>query len=108
VKATPLLAHTNANEPLSSARIYEILKDAFVRCAVHLEATDARAAVALRKASTHWLRHTYGTHAIARKVALTVVQGNMGHAAITTTQKYLTAEDAVRARATRDAFGTQR
>jgi hypothetical protein len=32
----------------------------------------------------------------------------MGHAAITTTQKYLTAEDAVRARATRDAFGTQR
>jgi integrase len=39
----------------------------------------------LAGASTHWLRHTFGTRAIARDVPLDVIQAQMGHASIQTT-----------------------
>ncbi len=39
----------------------------------------------LEGASTHWLRHTFGTRAIAREVPIDVVQQQMGHASIQTT-----------------------
>lgn len=39
----------------------------------------------LRQASTHWLRHTFGTRAIAKEVPLDVIQAQMGHASIQTT-----------------------
>jgi integrase len=39
----------------------------------------------IAKASTHWLRHTFGTRAIARGVPLDVIQAQMGHASIQTT-----------------------
>ena len=39
----------------------------------------------LRGASTYWLRHTFGTRAIAREVPLDVIQTQMGHASIQTT-----------------------
>ena len=39
----------------------------------------------LAGATTHWLRHTFGTRAIAREVPLDVIQAQMGHASIQTT-----------------------
>ena len=39
----------------------------------------------LAGATTHWLRHTFGTRAIARQVPLDVIQAQMGHASIQTT-----------------------
>ncbi|RZI71759.1 MAG: integrase, partial [Pseudomonas sp.] len=39
----------------------------------------------LAGATTHWLRHTFGTRAIARNVPLDVIQAQMGHASIQTT-----------------------
>jgi len=36
----------------------------------------------LAGATTHWLRHTFGTRAIAQAVPLDVIQGQMGHASI--------------------------
>jgi site-specific recombinase XerD len=39
----------------------------------------------LAGASTHWLRHTFGTRAVARNVPLDVVQQQLGHASIKTT-----------------------
>lgn len=39
----------------------------------------------LLQASTHWLRHTFGTRAIAKDVPLDVIQAQMGHASIQTT-----------------------
>lgn len=41
----------------------------------------------LAGASTHWLRHTFGTRAIAREVPLDVIQAQMGHASIETTTR---------------------
>lgn len=39
----------------------------------------------MSQASTHWLRHTFGTRAIAKDVPLDVIQAQMGHASIQTT-----------------------
>lgn len=39
----------------------------------------------LAKASTHWLRHTFGTRAVAKQVPLDVIQAQMGHSSIQTT-----------------------
>jgi integrase len=39
----------------------------------------------LAGATTHWLRHTFGTRAVAREVPLDVIQAQMGHASIQTT-----------------------
>lgn len=36
-------------------------------------------------ASTHWLRHTFGTSAVALEVPLDVIQAQLGHASIQTT-----------------------
>ena len=36
-------------------------------------------------ASTHWLRHTFGTRAVALEVPLDVIQAQLGHASIQTT-----------------------
>ncbi len=42
--------------------------------------------------STHWLRHTHGTHTIAAGVPADVVQNNLGHASIATTGIYVHSE----------------
>ena len=39
----------------------------------------------LSGASTHWLRHTFGTRSIAKNVPIDVIQAQMGHASIQTT-----------------------
>jgi len=49
-------------------------------------------AEALARASTHWLRHTFGTHAVSAGVTLDVVRVAMGHASLTTTSGYLRPE----------------
>ena len=100
----PLLAHLNSSDPLSAARIYDILVDAFSRCAVAVYPCDARAAQRIREASTHWLRHTYGSHAAARGVPQDVLQANLGHESLATTSIYVRAEKARRHRAVQEAF----
>ena len=63
-------------------------------CAAGMTADDAQ----LRKASTHWFRHTHATHALNGRpgeggtVPIQVVQNNLGHASIGTTSGYLTTE----------------
>ena len=39
----------------------------------------------LSGASTHWLRRTFGTRAVAREVPLDAIQAQMGHTSIQTT-----------------------
>jgi integrase len=60
----------------------------------------------LARVSTHWLRHTFGTRAIAREVPLDVIQAQMGHASIqTTTSIYGRAPIRRRAEELDKAFG---
>ncbi len=100
----PLISKLSLEAPLSAARIYDILVAAFERCASEVWTTDKRAAERIREASTHWLRHTYGSHSAARGVPQDVLQANLGHQSLATTSIYVRAEKARRHRAVREAF----
>jgi len=103
--ATPVLAQLQVNAALSPARIYELVVHGFERCADDLAQRDPRAAQRIRQATTHWLRHTHGSHAVARGVPQDVLQANLGHRSLATTSIYVTAEKSRRQRAIELAFG---
>ena len=46
---------------------------------VAMQSGDEAAQQRLRQASTHWLRHTFGTRSVARGVPADVIQAQMGH-----------------------------
>ena len=81
--------------PLSASGLAKGIKAVLERCASTMSVEDAKQ---LRKASTHWFRHTHGTHALNGRpgegggVPVQVVQNNLGHASIGTTSGYLTTE----------------
>ena len=90
----PVLARldTGAEHPAawSSSGLYQAIKAFLARTAQDLDASDAEH---LRKASTHWLRHTHGAHALQGRAGraplpLAVVQNNLGHALPSTTLMY--------------------
>lgn len=58
----------------------------------------------LRIASPHWMRHTHGTHALARGAELTSVRDNLRHASLSTTSIYLHTDEAKRAKQLGAAF----
>jgi integrase len=76
--------------PLSGQQLYRQLKGLFARTAEGLEGQGRRRdAQVLKRASTHWLRHTHGTHCVRRGVAIDVVQQSLGHASLSTTSVYV-------------------
>ncbi|WP_445288206.1 phage integrase family protein [Variovorax atrisoli] len=94
-RSVPLLARfgTGAERPTgwSASGLYQAIKAFLARAAQELDAADA---AQLRKASTHWLRHSHGAHALRGRegrapMPLAAVQNNMGHASRSTTSMYL-------------------
>lgn len=76
--------------------IYRILKAHFVACAKDAAASGPREdAEHLERASTHWLRHTCGTHAVLAGIDLPVIQAVLGHSSLTTTSIYVRSSDAI-------------
>ena len=61
-------------------------------CSTALALTDKAGAARIAQASTHWLRHTFGSHAVAAHTPLEVVQSVLGHASLNTTTIYVKAE----------------
>ena len=51
------------------------------------------------KASTHWMRHSHASHAIASGMPIEIAQQNLGHASLATTTVYVTTEQKRRLRA---------
>jgi integrase len=81
----PLLASTrDPMAQLGYQALYEHVNGWLAR-AVRLSSLPAAEREKLAGATTHWLRHTFGTRAIAREVPLDVIQAQMGHASIQTT-----------------------
>lgn len=83
----------NPKAGIATGTLYDQLKAFFIHCAKALAVADAKGAERLRAGSTHWLRHTHGTHAVAAGVPLDIVQQNMGHASLDTTTGYTTSEE---------------
>ena len=81
----PLLASTrDPMDVVGYQALYETVRS-WISRAVLASRLPTNERLHLAKASTHWLRHTFGTRAIAREVPLDVIQAQMGHASIQTT-----------------------
>jgi len=89
---------------ISHVTLHEAIKRFFQHCAKQLATTDPKGAERLAAGSTHWMRHTYGTHAVAAGMPLDVVQQNMGHASLDTTTGYTTSEERRRMKAAQAAW----
>ncbi|MDE2402770.1 MAG: tyrosine-type recombinase/integrase [Burkholderiales bacterium] len=90
-------------KPLARSALHEIVKGVMRETARRLIAQgDEWSAVALQiqEASTHWLRHTAGTHMTDAGLDVKTVRDNFGHATISTTSIYVHTEDNARHDAT--------
>ena len=92
---TPLVLSVagRIDRSLTPTAIYLIAREVFRRAADSLDASDPSSAVILRRASTHWLRHTSATHQADAGNDIRFIQRNLRHASIETTAIYLHAED---------------
>ncbi|MGJ7523909.1 phage integrase family protein [Variovorax sp. LT1P1] len=106
-QGVPVLARfsSDVDQPLawSDSGLYQAIKE-FLACAA--QGLDETSAAQLRRASTHWLRHSHGSHALQGRegqapVPIQVVQNNLGHASVGTTSMYLTTERDERIKAMR-------
>jgi len=90
---------------ISDAVMYRQFKAFFRECATAMTPIDLHGAERLAAGSSHWLRHTHGTHAVAAGMPLDVLQQNMGHASLDTTTGYITSAAQRRLKASRRVFG---
>ena len=94
------LQPNDAKAGISTNTLYDQLKRFFAHCADKLAGQgDHKGAERMRKASTHWLRHTHASHAIARGTRVEIAQQILGHASLATTTAYVTTEDKRRMKA---------
>ena len=89
-------------KPMARSGIHEVVKSVFRASADRLRQQGPEFEAAARhieQASTHWMRHTAGSH-LSEKADLKVVRDNLGHANISTTSIYLHSEEDARHDAT--------
>lgn len=102
-RGTPIVSR---HAPLTPAALRLVIQRGYRSAARALAASSPEAAASLAVATPHWLRHTFGTHALEHGAALEVVQKLMGHASIATTSKYLHPEKRRRAADMDKVFGS--
>jgi site-specific recombinase XerD len=78
---------------IAATTFYDQIKVFFADCAYVLQGqADAKGAERFHKASTHWMRHSHASHAIAAGMPIEIAQQNLGHASLATTTVYVTTE----------------
>ena len=81
----PLLASAvDALSPIGYQALYVTVKRWFAK-AISASSLSSRERNDLAGATTHWLRHTFGTKAVARDVPYDVIQQQLGHSSVNTT-----------------------
>ncbi len=98
----PNLKSAGGLNPLSSNALYHALCAFFKDMVVDLSASgveDSRFIDKLERASTHWLRHSYGSYLVNdRKLQLPYARDELGHSNISTTSIYLNSDKLERQR----------
>ena len=95
-KTPAILGIAGRSSPLTPTAVYQIVKDSFRRVAETLQRQDEIKATRVRRASTHWLRHTAATHQAEDGTPIHHIQQNLRHSSIGTTSIYLHAEEDAR------------
>ena len=94
------------NKPLARSAVHEVVKGVMRATAQRLRTRGSEweaTAAQIEAASTHWLRHTAGTHMTDAGLDVKTVRDNFGHATISTTSIYVHSEDNARHDATQAA-----
>ena len=93
-------------EGIAASTFYDQVKAFFGDCAYVLRGEgDAKGAERLARASTHWMRHSHASHAIAAGMPIEIAQQNLGHASLATTTAYVTTESKRRMKAVERFWG---
>lgn len=69
----------NGTQAVTSNMIYRLVKRVFMDCAGSIAKIRPDFAMKLRKASTHWLRHTSITHQVDAGIELRYIKLNARH-----------------------------
>lgn len=72
--------------------IHSCLKRLFELTVENSEFSSPKSKLQLQRSTTHWLRHTAATRAVAAEVPLDVVASTLGHSSLTTTSRYVRAD----------------
>lgn len=104
----PSLRDKTTRKHLAPAGIHKIFSAFFDQMFKHLENddhADKHLVSKLRKASAHWLRHSYGSYlANDKQVPLTYIRDELGHSNISTTSLYLNTDAKQRQKVVSEAF----
>lgn len=92
-EANPLFMNLNGTQGVTSNMIYRLVKKTFLDCAETFEKDRPDFAIKLRKASTHWLRHTSITHQADAGIELRYIKRSARHESVETTMLYQHAEE---------------
>jgi integrase len=84
---------------IASGTLYRQVSAFFRLVARRVGEADAPAAARLRRATTHWLRHTFGTHIVGMTKDVVLARDLLGHASVGTTNGYLDGDELERHRA---------
>lgn len=88
-----LFMNLNGTAGVTDNAIYKLVKKTFLECAKTIEKVRPDYAGTLKKASTHWLRHTAITHQADSGIELRYIKRNARHESVETTMLYQHAED---------------
>src|SRR3990167_324368 len=88
-----LFMNLNGTQGISSNMIYRLVKKTFLDCAETFEKSRPDFAMKLKKASTHWLRHTSITHQADAGIELRYIKRSARHESVETTMLYQHAEE---------------
>ena len=88
-----LFLNLNGIRGITGNMIYRLIKQIFGGCAQAIEKQHPNYANKLRKASTHWLRHTSITHQTDAGIELRYIKRNARHESVETTMLYQHAEE---------------
>jgi integrase len=95
---------------IAATTFYDQIKAFFADCADALRGQgdakrDEKGAERFAKASTHLMRHSHASHAIAGGMPIEIAQQNLGHALLATTTVYVTTEKRRRMKAVEAFWG---
>ena len=108
--ATPLIGSLEKSSAtgITATRLLYVIKRFFNLAAEEMAKDHPALAEKLRQATTHWMRHTHATHALAMGAELITVRDNLRHSSISTTSAYLHGDDAKRSKQISDAFAIKK